>query len=318
MEETKNISKSSMAEIFVHFMSFILLGISAVSTGILYFQAINKYFPNYQFSVFDSSGIHYAIASLIIGFPLYIWALWFWFKSFENLPEKIESKLTKWLTYIVLLIASGLIIGDLIAVVFNFLQGEYGARFLLKALTILVIAGLIFSFYFFERKKIQYKKEISSNSFILPAIASTILVIIAIIFGFIVGGTPLEARLRNQDIQRTNNLQELSSCVSSFAYDNNRLPVGLNELKSGVRYSYCSSMTVDPETQNEYKYRVVSGDQFELCGEFARSTMDEFPNSDYYSKWQKHDKGQLCEIQTVTFNQFPVQDKTAPFSVPVR
>ncbi|MFH1393200.1 MAG: DUF5671 domain-containing protein, partial [Patescibacteria group bacterium] len=162
MNEISNQQKSSMAEIFVHFMSFILLGISAVATGILYFQVINKYFPDNQFVIFDASGIQYAIASLIIGFPLYIWALWFWFKSFENLSEKIESKLTKWLTYIVLLIASGLIIGDLIAIVFNFLQGEYGARFLLKALTILVIAGLIFSFYFFERKKIQYKKEAPS------------------------------------------------------------------------------------------------------------------------------------------------------------
>ena len=313
MNEISNQQKSSMAEIFVHFMSFVLLGIIATSTGILYFQVINKYFLSYQVTrMFDASGIHYAIASLIIGFPLYIWALWFWFRSFRNLSEKVESRLSKWLTYIVLLIASGLIIGDLIAVVFNFLQGEYGARFLLKALTILVIAGVIFSFYFFERKKIQYKKEVSSSSFVLMTIVSSVLVIMAIIFGFIVGGTPLEARLRNQDIQRTNNLQELSSCVSYFAYDNNRLPMDLNELKSGVRYSYCSS-AVDPETQKEYEYHVISGDQFELCGEFARSTMDEFPNSDYYGKWQKHDKGQLCEIQTVTFNTFPIQDKTLPF-----
>ncbi len=315
MEETRNISKSSMAEIFVHFLSFILLGIVATATGILYFQVINKYFPNYQFAIFDASGIHYAIASLIIGFPIYIWAMWFWFKSFSNLPEKTESRLSKWLTYIVLLVTSGMIISDLIAVVFNFLQGEYGARFLLKALTILVIAGLIFGFYFFERKKIQYKKEISSNSFILPAITSVILVIIAIIFGFIVGGTPLEARLRNQDIKRTNNLQELSSCVSSFAYDFNRLPKDLNELKSGVKYNYCASNANDPETQKEYKYRVVSNDQFELCGEFARSTVNEFPNADYYGKWQKHDKGQICEIQTVTFNQFPNQDKISPLPI---
>lgn len=304
-----------MAEIFVHFLSFILLGIVATATGILCFQIINKYFPNYQFANFDISGIHYAIASLIIGFPIYIWALWFWFRSFENLPEKTESRLSKWLTYIVLLIASGLIIGDLIAVVFNFLQGEYGARFLLKALTILVIAGLIFGFYFFERKKIQYKKEIPSNSFILPAIVSGALVIAAIIFGFIVGGTPLEARLRNQDIKRTNNLQELSSCVSSFAYDYNRLPKDLSELKSGVKYNYCASNTSDPETQEEYKYRIVSNDQFELCGEFARSTVNEFPNADYFGKWQKHDKGQICEIQTVTFNQFPNQDKISPLPV---
>ncbi|MDO8443848.1 MAG: DUF5671 domain-containing protein [Candidatus Azambacteria bacterium] len=318
MNEINNQQKSGMAEIFVHFMSFILLGIVATATGILYFQVINKYFTNYQFVYFDASGIHYAVASLIIGFPIYIWALYFWFKSFENLPEKAESRLSKWLTYIVLLIASGLIIGDLIAVVFNFLQGEYGARFLLKALTILIIAGLVFGFYFFERKKIQYKKEIYSNYFILPAIISAVFVVIAIIFGFIVGGTPLEARLRNQDTQRTNNLQELSSCVNSFAYDNGRPPVDLGELKSGVRYTYCASSTTDPETQKEYKYRVVSNNQFELCGEFARSTVNEFPSADYYGKWQRHDKGQICETQTVTFDKqtYP-SGKSIPMPAPV-
>jgi len=314
MEELKRPQNSSMAEMFVNFLSFILLGIVAMSTGFLYFQTINKYFPDYQFTIFNASGIHYAIASLIIGFPIYIVAIWFWFRSFSaNIgATKTESRLSKWLTYIVLLIAGGTIIGDLIAVVFNFLQGEYGARFLLKALTIVVIAGLVFCFYFFERKKIQYKKEIPSSTFMLSAIVSAVLVVVAIIFGFIVGGTPLEARFRNQDIQRTNNLQELSSCINSFAYDNSRLPKDLNELKSGVRYSYCSSMAVDPETQREYEYLVVSSSEFELCGEFAQSTLNELPNADYYGKWQKHDKGRMCETQTVTFNQFPNQDKGLP------
>lgn len=310
MNEISNQQKSSMAEIFVHFMSFVLLGIIATSTGILYFQVINKYFPdilsttyqNFQANVFSASIINYAIASLIIGFPIYIWALWFWFKSFGNLPEKLESRLSKWLTYIVLLIAGGTIIGDLITVVFNFLQGEYGSRFFLKALTILVIAGIVFSFYFFERKKTQYKKETPSNFFFSVGIFSALLIVLAIILGFIAGGTPFEARRRNFDFRRTNALQELSTCVGNFAYENERLPRNMDELKSNARYNYCASVA-DPETQKPYDYKIISQAEFELCGEFALSNLDESQNVDYYGKWQKHDKGRICEMQSVTFGK---------------
>ncbi|MDZ7586397.1 MAG: DUF5671 domain-containing protein [Patescibacteria group bacterium] len=209
--------KSSMPEIFVNFLSFALLGIVATSVGVIFFQVINKYFPdilsatyrNYQLSSFSVSAIQYAIASLIISFPIYIWALWFWFRSFfdDTGVAKTESKLSKWLTYIVLLAAGGTIIGDLITVIYNFLQGEYSARFLLKALTIVVIAVIVFGFYFLERKKIQYKQKVSSGLFWFVGSMTGFLVILAIILCFIAGGTPGEARLRKFDSQRASDLQ---------------------------------------------------------------------------------------------------------------
>lgn len=322
MEEIKNVSKSNMVEIFINFLSFLLLGIVAISVGILYFQVINKYFPdilsatyqNYQASVYSASIINYAIASLIIGFPIFLWALWFWFRSFRNLPEKKESKLSKWLTYVVLLVAGGTIIGDLITVVYNFLQGEYGARFLFKALTIIVIAGLVFGFYFLERKKIQYKKEISSKFFRFFGVFSGLLIILAIILGFIAGGTPFEARQRNFDFQRTSALQELSSCIGNFSYENEKLPKSLIELKNNTQYNYCALRTSDPETQKDYEYKVISGNEFELCGEFVLSNLSESQNTGYYGKWENHDKGRICEKQTVTFGKqtVPLEKSTLP------
>jgi len=311
MDEIKSQEpKSSMVEIFVNLLSFLLLGIISTAVGFLYFQVINKYFPDILSGVYQSyysvSVIHYSIASLIIGFPIYLWAVLFWFKRFKSAPEKAESRLSKWLTYIVLFIASGTIIGDLITVIYNFLQGEYGVRFLLKALTILAIAGLVFGFYFLERKKIQYKKEISSGSFWLFGIFSGLLIISAVVLGFIAGGTPLEARLRNFDLQRTSDLQELSLCISNFAYDNERLPEDLDELKNNARYSYCAVRISDPETNKNYEYSVISKDEFELCGDFVLSNSDDFKNVGYYGKWEKHDKGRLCEKQTATFGKSPV------------
>ncbi len=306
--ELKNSKNSSMAEIFVNFLSFILLGIVATSVGIIFFQVINKYFPdilsltysNYQLSSFNTSAVHYSIASLAVGLPIYIWAIWFWFKSFTNSKEKEESRLSKWLTYIVLLLASITVIGDLITIIYNFLGGEFGARFLLKALVILVIAGLVFVLYFFERKKIQYKKDVSLIFFRILVVLASLISILAIILGFSVSGTPFEARLRKFDLERTQNLQELSSCVSAFAYDNGRLPVSLDELKNNARYGYCSRV-FDPETKKDYGYSLISKSEFSLCGEFGVSNIEESADFGSYSNWQRHDKGQNCEKQTVTF-----------------
>ena len=160
-EELQNSSPtSSIVEIFINFFSFILLGINATALGVIFFQIINKYFPDllsgtlYGFmGGFNVSSIHYSIASLIVAFPLYVWTMRFWFKSFEESQGKTESKLSKWLTYLILLVAAGFMVGDLISVIYNYLQGELTLRFFLKALTVFVIAGLVFGFYYFERKK---------------------------------------------------------------------------------------------------------------------------------------------------------------------
>lgn len=316
MDEIKDEQTSSMAEIFINLLSFFLLGITATAAGFLYFQVINKYFPdvlsltynNYQISSFNRSVINYSIASLIVGFPIYLWALWFWFRSFNQLTnglQKMESKLSKWLTYIILFIASGTIIGDLITVIYNFLQGEYGARFLLKALTILVIAGFVFGFYFFERKKIQYKKEVSTGYFITFSVLSGLVIIIAIVLGFIAGGTPGQARLRNFDLQRVNDLEQISSCISNFAYDNGRLPASFDELKTNARYSYCAGRTSDMETGKDYEYRIISEKEYELCAEFSLSGSIEFQSRVYSppSLWENHDQGRVCYKQIVNFKQ---------------
>lgn len=313
MDELKSQEiKNNMPEIFINFLSFLLLGIVATATGIIFFQVVNKYFSDVLFSNFSASAIRYSIASLIVGFPVYLWALWFWFKSFAppaGGPEKSESKLSKWLTYIILLIAGGTIIGDLIAIIYNFLQGEYGARFLLKALTILIIAGLVFSFYFLERKKIQYKKEISSGLFWLVGSAAGLLAILAIVLGFWAGGTPYEARLRKFDLERANNLGQISSAISNFAFENSRLPEGLNEIRNNPRYNYGAIYT-DPETQKEYDYKIVKpvttgindSLEYELCATFSTSNLNE-PESGYpygYGQWAKHDKGYVCQKQIAT------------------
>ena len=312
--------KSSTIEIALNLFSFILLGITAISTGVLFYGIINKYFPDsLKFSYYSnnalSATIHYAIASLIISFPIYCVVMRLWFRSFEKDEGKAETKLTKWLTYLLLLIASVAIVGDLIAIVFTFLQGEISIRFFLKALTIIIIAGSIFTFYYLERQKIQYRKLIPGSIFKSFTIGASIIILFGIVLGFFAGGSPATERKRSFDRQRAKDLSSISYCISQYAKQYKKLPDSLSELRK-TSYSYCANKK-DPETKSEYKYKIIISSksdgknlkgEFELCGNFSlASELNGASDYGYYrdsNNWGKHTSGENCNRKEVILENF--------------
>jgi uncharacterized membrane protein SirB2 len=315
-------------EVVLNFFSFITLGVIAVALGTLYYQIINNYFPDpllLRYGGIDVSpeAIHYALAALIITFPIYVFSVRLWFKRFREDEEKVETRLTKWFTYLVLLVSALTIVGDLIAAVFYFLQGEITPRFFLKALIILVIAGIIFGFYFLERKKIQYRKDVPRRVFELLGWATFGLVLIAIVLGFVVGGSPNMARKSGFDTQRANDLREIANCVANFGANQKRLPDTLAELSESGQYAYCSGRIVDPETGADYDYRIVTPSmvsggvregEFELCANFAlasesaeaRKGVSGYPGD----KWAEHGVGRNCDTEQANLERY--QDSPAP------
>jgi len=310
--------KSSTVEIIINLFSFILLGIFATSLGVLSYGIINYFLPDklaisYDYNSFVSfASIHYAIAALIISFPLYYFTIKLWFKSFHVNEDKEESKLTRWITYLVLLITAVIIVGDLIAVIFNVLQGEITIRFFLKALVILLIVGGIFGFYFLERKKVQYRKEVTEKIFSTFGWLATGLIIIAIILGFVVSGSPTTGRKRNFDEIRANDLQGLALCIGDYASKHKALPSSLVDLQNDSSYSYCANKN-DPETGEFYEYRVIKEKieqgqvvkgEFELCADFSLISKNQdykqgFYNENNDSKWYRHEIGRGCDSESV-------------------
>lgn len=314
--------QSSTVDVVVNFFSFILLGIVAVALGTLYFQVINNAFPDALAAIagreggFATRAIHHAIASLVIAFPLYVLAMRLWFRRFQADEGRVESRLTKWLTYIVLLLASTTILGDLITVLFKLLQGEVTARFLLKALTILTIAGIVFGFYFLERKKIQYRKGIPRSVFQGMGWAVAGIVAVGVALGFLTAGSPQEARKHAFDGERARHLGELSGCIERYARDLGQLPSSLDELRRTSKFGYCGNSTQDPETRAEYGYRIVTAargqgpaavGEFELCATFALPSADEVARSRYPEAgnriWLEHPAGPSCDTVTVQLGE---------------
>lgn len=141
----------SAREAFLYLLMFATLYISAISLGTLIFQYLNIWLPDVTTQYYDygtKDTIRNAASSIIITFPIFLFVASILKKSIQKDAEKRSSKIRKWLTYITLLIAAGVIIGDLIALVNALLGGtDATPRFLLKVLTILLIAGSTFGYY---------------------------------------------------------------------------------------------------------------------------------------------------------------------------
>ena len=88
-----------------------------------------------------------SLACVIVAFPVYLFTMRYITRELEIHPEKLESGVRKWLTYIALLIAALIVVGDLITFLTYFLRGELTARFVAKVVTALVIAGGVFWYY---------------------------------------------------------------------------------------------------------------------------------------------------------------------------
>ncbi len=142
----------SAREAFIYLVLFTCLYISSFSLGSLLFNFINRAFPDplMTYQTYDLTAVRMSVASLIVAFPIYMWLSSLTLKEVRRDPDKKSSKIRKWLTYITLFIAAGVIIGDLITLIFNLLGGDLTTRFVLKVLVVLVIAGLIFGYYLWD------------------------------------------------------------------------------------------------------------------------------------------------------------------------
>ncbi|MBU1015246.1 hypothetical protein KKI17_02310 [Patescibacteria group bacterium] len=143
-------------EAFLYLVSFISLYIVAFSFGVLVFHFIDFWFPDSLERMYGDptrSALRMAVSSLVIAFPLYLFMMRTIRRGAAKDPERRESKVRKWLTYLTLVVAASIIIGDLITVVFNLLGGELTIRFAFKALTVLVITGSIFGYYLTDLQK---------------------------------------------------------------------------------------------------------------------------------------------------------------------
>ena len=116
----------------------------------LLFDYINLWMPDalnpYEAQAAIGS-IRWAIASLVVIFPAYVYTSWVLERGYAANPATREIKTRKWLIYFTLFLAAVIIAGDVVALVYSLLNGDLTGRFAAKAGTVLFIAGAVFGHY---------------------------------------------------------------------------------------------------------------------------------------------------------------------------
>ena len=214
---TTSVGHNTPRDVFLYLLSIITLTVSAVSFGIVVFQYINVYIPDIISDPYSTrssylSTMRYALATLVIVFPVLIWVSRFLRKDINKLPEKRELKIRRWLLYLTLFAATLVIIGDLVALLRSFLEGELSQRFVLKVLAILFIAGSVFVHYLSELK--EKGKEYKWIRVFDWAIIAVVLV--GIVAGFFVAGSPVSQRLVRMDERRGSDLQTIPLQIINY------------------------------------------------------------------------------------------------------
>ncbi|MGC8639235.1 MAG: DUF5671 domain-containing protein [Isosphaeraceae bacterium] len=146
----------SAAEAFKYLLTFTTLYLSAFHLGSLFFSFIDKAFPDpaspYEARwVMDS--LRWSAASLVIAFPVFLFMSHHIQSAIARDPVKRLSPIRRWLTYLTLFVAATILIGDLTTLVYNLLGGELTVRFVLKVLTVAMIAGTAFGYYLWDMRR---------------------------------------------------------------------------------------------------------------------------------------------------------------------
>ncbi len=325
--------KTTPKDFFLHLGAAIALYVSAGALINLAFSIINYHFPDALASYFTGNSIAWPISILIILVPILYVLEWLIDRDMMRMPEKKDLWIRRWRIYLTLFLAVILMAGDLIALINTYLNGEITARFVWKVIAILLIAGCIGKYYFFSMYETWKHAKLARK---VNAWFGIILVIVAIVVGFLIVGSPATQRALRFDQQRVSDLQNIQSqIVYNYWQTKGKVPAKLDDLKDSLSYN---SIPVDPETKKPYVYlngwetEVTAGtNYFELCATFAKESRDDSGRGAYYGggiaypreaissypymggandSWA-HKAGFVCFQRSIDPSKYPVSEKAA-------
>jgi hypothetical protein len=270
----------SAREAFIYLVLFTLLYLCAWSLGALLFQFVDRAFPDpAQASVtrdFVLDTVRWSVAALLIAFPGYLVLSRRTYSAARRDPEKRKSKVRKWLTYLTLFLAAGVLLGDVITLVYHLLEGELTARFLLKVAAVAGVAGAIFGYYLWDLKQDDLEpEEIPARRPALRLFAGgvTAVVLVSLVGGLYLAGSPGRARKRALDGQRETHLMVIANMIDLFWRQEGRLPRDLEELRR-TRDVRLPSIH-DPASGEPYGYSITSETGYEVCAVFEAESEPE-------------------------------------------
>ena len=225
----------------------------------LMFQIIDKLFPLAGEYVGNlDSAIRGSLAALIIFFPAFIYVSFLTNKNLIVNPYKKDIWVRRWMIFLTLFIAGLTIAIDLTTLIYRFLGAEdLTTRFFLKVFFVLAVAVTVFrsTLYDLKRETFEYTKVMKTRTTIIATV-----IVVAIVYGIVIIGSPSEQRAKMMDEQRVNDLSSIQNQIVYQQWQNKgEVPATLDALKDPIS-GY--TLPIDPETKLDYEYKVISKNNF--------------------------------------------------------
>jgi hypothetical protein len=307
--------KVTPKDFFLWFAAMLALYVSVFSFIELFFDYINHAFPDPLEGYSDpySASIRFAIASLVVLFPVFLILMRLIRNDIMKMPEKAELWVRRWALFLTLFLAGTTIVVDLVTLVNTYLNGDVTVRFFLKVVVVFLVAGAGF-LHFLADLKGYWQQHPSYSKMVMWGAA--LAVAVSVIGGIFIIGTPGTVRLYRFDDQKVSDLQNIQWQVVNYWQHHGTLPESLSALNDPL-----SGFTVPVDAQSgaSYRYELLSGHSFQLCATFNAETQ---PGSLYANRltvpapagsgkdlaaesWQ-HSSGETCFPRTIDPAEYPV------------
>ncbi len=248
-------NKTKALDVFMYLGIGITLVVSVTNLLQIVFTAIDRKFAdilnaNTYVDIY-SSDVRFAIASLVVMYPLYLLLSWYVAKDITKFLYKRDLTIRKVMIYTTIFITVCTLIGTLVSIIYTYLGGELSVRFAYKALAVFAVALGVFGYYFYSIRR-DYSKK--TNVPIIATVVATLAVVASLVWSISIVGTPSEMRAKRIDSTRLSDISRIQQEVFNHFQTAEKLPVSLEELNDAFQ-GY--AVPVDPATKVPYTYKVV-------------------------------------------------------------
>jgi len=244
--------------------SLISLYLSLAFFIVLTFGLINLRFPDALDSVWQiesaASSIRLGFAMVLVFFPTYLVLTRIVNQNRRVSKDNNYLGLTKWLIYLSLLVGGLVLLGDLVAVIMGFLEGELTMRYILKAVTVFVVTGAAFFYYLKDAQGYWLKREKLSLAY---AGVATVAIVAILLTALVHIPAPNEVREIKLDQQMVSDLQTISWRIEDYYNQNKALPNNLDTLYGDF------TVPIAPVGKPDYRYEATDESNYQLCATFT-------------------------------------------------
>lgn len=292
---------------FYYLLSLVALIFTAISVGMIAFGIINQ-------TVADaltlrngvSDELKFAISAIFIAAPIFFGMQYLINKGLRGGELDKDSGVRRWLTYFILFVSSVTMLGVFIGVLNNFLAGEFTISFILKAISMLIISGAVFSFYFYDIKRANVTdKSLAMKIFFYASLA---VVVIAFVASWFFIESPTLTRAKRLDQNLVNNITSLENAVNSYDDKYKKLPDSLDQIKNDREIYLDARSLVDPETNAPIAYHKKTETSFEFCANFRTDNKNVDPLKD--RSYSDPSKLHMAGYQCISINTWSADAKT--------